>query len=137
MTLPTHAPADTAAAHIPRIDVFVALELPPLAFAAPRMVAAAEQRGTDVTLRPLRQLADVGAPLRLTLGDLTAMAHLGDYYACKVLAAVELGLHLGTAKPRNASARSRISPTPPSTGAATPPLRWRSTCRNISTARGP
>ena len=49
-----------------------------------------------------RLVAQLGTPeskeLRLTLGDVTAMAHLGDYYASKILGAVELALYDRTNK---------------------------------------
>jgi hypothetical protein len=53
-------------------------------------------------------LAEIGPPkskeLRLTLGDLEAMAHLGNYYAAKTLGATELALFQKTGKPEQQAA---------------------------------
>jgi hypothetical protein len=51
----------------------------------------------------LKLLAAMPAPkekeLRFTLGDLTAMAHLGNYYAEKILGATDLAMFEKTGKP--------------------------------------
>lgn len=65
----------------------------------PPAVAAELQAHAAAARRLVTQL---GTPeskeLRLTLGDVTAMAHLGDYYASKILGAVELALYDRTNK---------------------------------------
>jgi len=66
----------------------------------PPEVARALKRDAQTTLQLVEELpaapADKG--LRLTLGDLRAMAHLGDYYAEKILGAVDLALFEKTGK---------------------------------------
>lgn len=44
----------------------------------------------DLVARIRREAPDPAEELRLTLGDIEAMAHLGNYYAAKILGAVEL-----------------------------------------------
>jgi hypothetical protein len=60
----------------------------------PVQVAEALRRDADQTLELLRELPRNSADkeLRLTLGDLEAMAYLGRYYSDKILGATELGL---------------------------------------------
>ena len=52
-------------------------------------------------LPPLRRGQDQNKELRLTLGDLEAMAHLGNYYAEKLRGAAELALFDATGAPAN------------------------------------
>ena len=60
----------------------------------PPQVAAELQDHAAATIRLVeeirRKAPDAGKELRETLGDLEAMAHLGNYYASKILGAVEL-----------------------------------------------
>jgi hypothetical protein len=60
----------------------------------PPKVAQALKDYAQTTLRLVQDLpaAGVDKELRLTIGDLTAMAHLGNYYAEKILGATELAL---------------------------------------------
>ncbi|MCX6905983.1 MAG: carbohydrate-binding family 6 protein [Verrucomicrobia bacterium] len=51
--------------------------------------------------------ASPGKELRLTLGDLEAFAHLGNYYAQKILAAADLALFDATRKPEQKAAAIR------------------------------
>jgi len=65
----------------------------------PLQVADALKRDAQTTLQLVAELPAVtNKELRLTLGDLTAMAHLGNYYAEKILGATDL------AQNQNASA---------------------------------
>jgi hypothetical protein len=48
----------------------------------------------------IRSLQGDNKELRLTLGDLEAMSHLGNYYSEKILGAVDLALFDSTAKPQ-------------------------------------
>jgi len=61
---------------------------------------AAELKGhARTTLQLVSEMGTVGnKELRLTLGDLKAMAHLGDYYAEKILGATDLALFDRTGK---------------------------------------
>jgi len=82
----------------------------PLNAAGPLEVAGAlaAQAAEVLKLAPelLRQ-AGADKELRLTLGDLVAMAHLGNYYAAKIRGAAELALfdRSGTAAQREAAIR--------------------------------
>lgn len=62
--------------------------------APPQVADELAKTGTD-TLRMLEQLRTVQQPskeLRLTLGDMEAMAHLANYYAAKIRGAMDLAL---------------------------------------------
>lgn len=66
----------------------------------PPQVAEALKSDADTALKLLSQMpAAKEKELRLTLGDLTAMAHLGNYYAEKILGATDLALFEKTGKP--------------------------------------
>jgi len=68
----------------------------------PLEVAAALQADAGAVLprlEELRRAAGSQKELLLTLGDLEAMAHLGNYYADKILGAAELALFDKSAKP--------------------------------------
>lgn len=76
----------------------------------PLEVADALAKSATVTLRSvaeLRQAPRMGKELRQTLGDLEAMAHLGNYYAAKIRGAAELALFDRTAKPERREAAVR------------------------------
>jgi hypothetical protein len=69
----------------------------------PPSVAGALEADAAETLKLLAgikaaQTAAPGKELRLTLGDLEAMAHLGNYYAAKIRGAVDLALFERTGK---------------------------------------
>ena len=72
----------------------------------PPQVAQALQDHAQTTLQLVADLpaADADKELRLTLGDLKAMAHLGDYYAEKIRGATELALFDKTGKPEQQAA---------------------------------
>ncbi len=55
----------------------------------------------------LRLTPHMSKELRLTLGDMEAMAHLGNYYAAKIRGAAELALFDKTAKPEQREAAVR------------------------------
>jgi hypothetical protein len=55
----------------------------------------------------LRQTPGMAKELRLTLGDLEAMGHLGNYYAAKIRGAAELALFDRTSKPERREAAVR------------------------------
>ena len=68
----------------------------------PIQVARALKEYAEGTLRmvaDLRPRQGNNKELRLTLGDLEAMAHLGNYYGEKILGAVDLALFDATGKP--------------------------------------
>jgi hypothetical protein len=67
----------------------------------PPEVAEALKGYADTTLRLVGQMPDkiANKELRLTLGDLRAMAHLGNYYAEKILGATDLALFDETGRP--------------------------------------
>ena len=70
----------------------------------PLEVAGALAKSAAATLRSveeLRQTPGMAKELRLTLGDLEAMAHLGNYYAAKIRGAAELALFDRTSKPEH------------------------------------
>lgn len=75
----------------------------------PLDVAAALKTQAQNTLQILTQLPDPPADkeLRLTLGDLRAMAHLGNYYSEKILGATDLALfdRTGSADRKNTAIR--------------------------------
>ena len=71
----------------------VAAELQGHAAAALKLVAG---------LRPVKN-----KELRLTLGDYEAMAHLGNYYAEKILGAAQLALYDATGRPSASRRPSR------------------------------
>jgi hypothetical protein len=79
----------------------------------PLEVAAALKSYAEATLpavAELRKLETGSKELRLTLGDMEAMAHLGNYYASKILGAAELALYDKTAEPaRKDSAITHLS----------------------------
>ena len=59
----------------------------------PPQVAEALKVSAATTCRLLAEMPSVkDKELRLTLGDLAAMAHLGDYYAEKIAGATDLAL---------------------------------------------
>jgi len=72
----------------------------------PPEIAQALKGYAQTTLQLVGELpaATTDKELRLTVGDLTAMAHLGDYYAEKILGATELALFEKTAKPEQQAA---------------------------------
>jgi hypothetical protein len=72
----------------------------PMDAITPPQVAEALKGHARTTLEILAQLPERPADkeLRLTLGDLRAMAHLGDYYAEKILGATDLALFDRTGK---------------------------------------
>jgi hypothetical protein len=68
---------------------------------SPLDVADALAKSSSATLRSvaeLRSKATMSKELRLTLGDLEAMAHLGNYYASKIRGAAELAMFDKTGK---------------------------------------
>ena len=66
----------------------------------PVQVASALQADAGTTLELLAGMPKAkNKELRLTLGDLAAMAHLGDYYAEKILGATDLAMFEKTGKP--------------------------------------
>jgi len=70
----------------------------------PLEVAGALAKSAASTLRSveeLRRTPGMGKELRLTLGDLEAMAHLGNYYSAKIRGAAELALFDRTSKPEH------------------------------------
>lgn len=72
----------------------------PMTEITPPQVAEALKSYAQTTLQLAGEIpAGTNKELRLTLGDLTAMAHLGNYYAEKVLGATDLGLFEKTGKP--------------------------------------
>jgi hypothetical protein len=71
----------------------------PRLFMTPLEVAAELQGHARATLELVSELGTVkNKELRLTLGDFRAMAHLGNYYAEKILGATELALFDRTGK---------------------------------------
>jgi len=82
------------------------LEGKPMDGITPPQVARALQDYAQTTLRLVAELPAAGADkeLRLTAGDWKAMAHLGDYYAEKILGATELALFDKTGKPEQQAA---------------------------------
>ena len=78
----------------------------PMSGVTPPEVAQALKGYAQTTRRFLGELpsAPTDKELRLTLGDLSAMAHLGDYYAEKILGATELSLFEKTGKPEQQEA---------------------------------
>jgi hypothetical protein len=72
----------------------------PMKEITPPQVAEALKSYARTTLQLAGEIpAGTNKELRLTLGDLTAMAHLGNYYAEKVLGATDLALFEKTGKP--------------------------------------
>ena len=69
----------------------------------PQQVAEALKQHAQMTFQLLSELPErpVEKELRLTLGDLRAMSHLGNYYAEKIVAAVDLALFDRTGKPEH------------------------------------
>jgi hypothetical protein len=55
----------------------------------------------------LRQTPSMGKELQLTLSDLEAMGHLGNYYAAKIRGAADLALFDRTSKPERREAAIR------------------------------
>ncbi len=77
------------------------LKRQPMNGITPLEVAQALREHAQFTLKTaseLRPLQGDNKELRLTLGDLEAMAHLGNYYAEKILGAIELALFDKTGK---------------------------------------
>ena len=73
----------------------------PMGGITPIEVADALAKSADTTLRmaaELRAKQGTNKELRLTLGDLEAMAHLGNYYAAKIRGACELAMFDKTGK---------------------------------------
>lgn len=72
----------------------------------PLEVAQALKDHAQTSLRIIAELPAAGADkeLRLTIGDLKAMAYLGDYYAEKILGATELALFDKAGKPEQQAA---------------------------------
>jgi len=68
----------------------------PMTGTTPAQVAQELRNYADESLKQLvsirRQVKDTGSELRVTLADIEAMSHLGNYYALKILGAVELHL---------------------------------------------
>ncbi len=68
----------------------------PMTGTTPIQVAEELRKYADMSLKQLgsirRQVKGAGRELRLTLGDIEAMSHLGNYYASKILGAVQLHL---------------------------------------------
>ena len=74
----------------------------------PVQVAEALKGDAQTTLQILREMpAAPSKELRLTLGDLTAMAHLGSYYAEKILGATDLALFEKTGEPEEQASAVR------------------------------
>ncbi|MCU0915671.1 MAG: hypothetical protein MUC88_14065 [Planctomycetes bacterium] len=75
----------------------------------PPEVAQALKNHAQTTLQLLRELPANPADkeLRFTLGDLKAMAHLGDYYAEKILGATDLALFEKTGQAEQQAAAVR------------------------------
>jgi hypothetical protein len=66
----------------------------------PPQVAAVLQADANTALEILSKMPEAKEKeLRFTLGDLAAMAHLGNYYAEKILGATDLALFSKTGKP--------------------------------------
>jgi len=75
----------------------------------PPQVADALKSHASTTLQLLSQLPQTPADkqLRLTLGDLRSMSHLGNYYAEKIVAATDLALFDRTGKPEHQASAIR------------------------------
>jgi len=76
----------------------------------PLEVADGLAKSAAATLRSvteLRQASRTSKELLLTLGDLEAMAHLGNYYAAKIRGAAELAMFDRTSKPERREAAIR------------------------------
>jgi hypothetical protein len=74
----------------------------PMNGTTPLEIAATLAKNAQEALRllaTLRALPNQSKELRLTLGDLEAMAHLGNYYAAKIRGAADLALFDSTSKP--------------------------------------
>jgi len=78
----------------------------PMEGITPPQVAQALQAHARATLQLVGELPTAvrDKELRLTIGDLRAMAHLGDYYAEKILGATELALFDKTGQPEQQAA---------------------------------
>jgi len=65
---------------------------------SPLQVAAALRDDATQTLKIVNEMPEkvTDKELRLTLGDLNAMAHLGNYYADKIMGAIDLALYNAT-----------------------------------------
>ena len=69
----------------------------PMEGITPLQVASALQEHAAATLKLVGELRPTNSKeLRLTLGDYEAMAHLGNYYAEKILGAAQLALYDST-----------------------------------------
>jgi hypothetical protein len=72
----------------------------PMEGITPLQVAAALEAHAAATLKLVGELRPAKSKeLRLTLGDYEAMAHLGNYYAAKILGATQLALYDSTGAP--------------------------------------
>jgi hypothetical protein len=82
------------------------LDNKPMDGISPPEIAQALKDHAQTALRFVRDLpaASTDKELRLTIGDLKAMAHLGDYYSEKILGATELALFDKTGKPEQQAA---------------------------------
>src|SRR5450631_3849533 len=79
----------------------------PMNGVTPLQVADGLSKTAADTLRQvaeLRQTPGMSRELRLTLGDLEAMSHLGNYYGAKIRGAAELALFDATSKPEHREA---------------------------------
>jgi hypothetical protein len=86
------------------LDLAEAVRLGTLGRPVPLEVADGLSKTAADTLRQvaeLRQTPRMSRELRLTLGDLEAMSHLGNYYGAKIRGAAELALFDATSKPEN------------------------------------
>jgi hypothetical protein len=81
----------------------------PVAEITPLQVADALRRYAQITLQLVGEMPEKPASkeLRLTLGDLRAMAYLGNYYAEKISGACDLALFDRTAKPEQKESAAR------------------------------
>jgi hypothetical protein len=97
----------------------------------PPQVADALKTDADMALKLLSEMPAVQEKeLRFTLGDLTAMAHLGSYYAEKILGATDLALFEKTESRNSKPPPAHIWNKPSITGKITPPSPPRNTSRN-------
>jgi hypothetical protein len=89
------------------------LEKQPMSGTTPLEVAATLSKNATAALAALpalRGAAGQDRELRLTLGDIEAMAHLGNYYASKIQGAAELALYDATGEaPRRAAAVKHLN----------------------------
>ena len=94
------------------------------------------RRRHSAVVAELRRSQGKNKELRLTLGDLEAMAHLGNYYAAKIRGATDLALFDKTAK----AGTARIGGAQPATRTRSleavrlPPTRFSTSSRSCTTA---